>query len=153
MCTVFCISRATRMRCLRSKQSVNQQRRRISVSRLIQKSVQVCPSIKYKKTPNNFRITRQNSFGTWAEKKEEQDDHPTAWRHFISEFSFLVFALEVYSNRRVPLVLPMLCSHVESPEQLWASVAQRLVLLPQAEGGNADGGERRRRWLGREVGI
>jgi len=48
----------------------------------------------------------------------------------------------------------MLCSHVESPEQLQSSVAQRLVLLPLAEGGNADGNERRRRrWLRREVEI
>lgn len=34
-----------------------------------------------------------------------------------------------HSNRRAP---PMLCSHVERPEQLGASVSQRLDLLPRA---------------------
>ncbi len=44
MRTLFCISRATRMRCLRSNQSVNQRIRRISVWRLTQKSVRIlCP--------------------------------------------------------------------------------------------------------------
>ncbi len=36
-----CISRATRMRCLHSNQSVNRCRRRIPVSRLTQKSVRI----------------------------------------------------------------------------------------------------------------
>lgn len=36
---------------------------------------------------------------------------------------------ETHCNRRAP---PMLCSHVERPEQLGASVSQRLDLLPRA---------------------
>ncbi len=38
MHTLFCISQATRVRCLRSNQSVNRRRRCIPVSRLIQKT-------------------------------------------------------------------------------------------------------------------
>ncbi len=42
MHTLFCVSWATRMRCLRSIQSVNRRIRRIPVSGLIQKSVRTC---------------------------------------------------------------------------------------------------------------
>ncbi len=43
--TLFCISRAARMRCFRSNQSVNTRRIRILVLRLIQKSVRILRSV------------------------------------------------------------------------------------------------------------
>lgn len=50
---------------------------------------------------------------------------------------------ETQSNRRAP---PALCSHVERPEQLGASVSQRLDLLPRA----ADGKRGKRKGRERE---
>ncbi len=44
MHTVFCISRATRVRCLRSNQSVNRRRRCIPVSRLIHRGDVTVPN-------------------------------------------------------------------------------------------------------------